>query len=384
MLLHSESAGMAYSFAMRKSIATVVALTLGLAAIGAAAPGPPARNVILITLDGVRWQELFNGPERGLLGRDEKAITESSSYKRFWRDTAEARREALMPFFWTVAARQGQVFGDPARGSLAHVTNGLWFSYPGYSEMLAGVADPRVDSNDAIPNPNVTVLEWLNRQPGFRGRVAAFGGWTVLSSIVAAARGGFPVGEGNRPVPAPSSDRERAINDLTNDLPRLWNGNQVDAPYMQAALECLRERRPRVLYVMLGETDEWAHEKRYDRYLDAIYRGDRFIRTVWETVQRTPGYANATALILATDHGRGDAAADWTDHGQKVPAAERTWIAVMGPGAPALGVRASSTASAAQVAATLATLVGEDFRRAVPAAAPALPDIGVRAAAMVR
>ena len=28
------------------------------------------------------------------------------------------------------------------------ITNGLWFSYPGYNEMLTGAADPRIDSND--------------------------------------------------------------------------------------------------------------------------------------------------------------------------------------------------------------------------------------------
>ena len=39
------------------------------------------------------------------------------------------------------------------------------------------VADPRIDSNDKIPNPNITVLEWLNTLPAYRGRVAAFGAW---------------------------------------------------------------------------------------------------------------------------------------------------------------------------------------------------------------
>jgi hypothetical protein len=361
---------------MRRLLAIAVAVALGSAAASASSPSTPtARNVIVITLDGVRWQELFGGPERSMLGRDEKEIVESASYKRFWRPAPEERRAALMPFFWTVVARQGQVFGDPSRGSLAHVTNGLWFSYPGYSEMFAGVADPRVDSNDKVLNPNVTVLEWLNSMPAYRGRVAAFGGWDVLSSIVAASRGRIPVGEGALPVPVPKSGRERWINEMMGDLPRLWNGNQVDAPYMQAAMECLQTRRPRVLYVMLGETDEWAHERRYDRYLDAIYRGDRFIRRVWETVQRMPGYANATAIVLATDHGRGAGNADWTDHGRKVPAAERTWIAVMGPGTPALGVRESVSVSAAQVGATIAALLGEDFSRAVTAAAPPLPGI---------
>ena len=82
---------------------------------------------------------------------------------------------------------------------------------------------------------------------------------------------------------------------------------------------------------MLGETDEWAHGRRYDLYLDAAQRNDRFVKRLWETAQSMPEYANRTALVMATDHGRGDTPRDWTDHGRKVPAAERIWMAVMGP-----------------------------------------------------
>jgi hypothetical protein len=366
---------MSYSFAMRKLARLSLAVLVLMTTAGSAASPPAVKNVIVITMDGMRWQELFGGAERTLLGKDEKEITGSSAYKRFWKDTPEERRAALMPFFWNVVAKQGQVFGDPARGSLSRLTNGLWFSYPGYSEMLAGVADPRVDSNDKIPNPNVTVLEWLNGLPKYRGRVATFGAWDLLPYIVNTKRSGLPAGEGYPPVPDPRTDRERAINDVADDLPPIWEGAPLDAPIMHAAIECVRTRRPRVLYVMLGETDEWAHEGRYDLYLDSAFRADRFIRRVWEMVQRMPQYAGTTALVLATDHGRGAANADWTDHGRKVPAAEATWMAVMGPATPALGIRQSVTVTTAQVAATVAALVGEDFRTGVPAAAPPLPGV---------
>jgi hypothetical protein len=364
---------MSYPFAMRKLALVIIGVLVLVAAAGTAAAPPVVSHVIVITMDGMRWQELFGGAERSLLGKDETAITESASYRRFWKDSAEERRAALMPFFWTVVAKRGQIFGDPARGGRSRLTNGLWFSYPGYSEMLAGVADPRVDSNDKIPNPNVTVLEWLNGLPGYRGRVETFGAWDVLPYIVNAQRSGLPAGDGYPPVPDPKTDRERAINDMADDLPPLWAGAPLDAPIMHAAIECLRTRRPRVLYVMLGETDEWAHERRYDLYLDAAFRADRFMRRVWEMVQGMPEYAGTTALVLATDHGRGAADADWTSHGRKVPAAEATWAAVMGPATPALGVRASVAVTTSQVAATVAALLGEDFRAAVPAAAPPLP-----------
>jgi hypothetical protein len=358
---------------------------VALVAAGAAAPpsGSPAAvttpgaatNVIVVTLDGLRWQEFFGGAERALFAKDADKDDPPNAVKRFWRDTAEARRAALMPFMWEVIARNGQVFGDPSRNSLCHVTNGLWFSYPGYAEMLSGLADPRVDSNEKIPNPNVTVLEWLNGRPGFGGRVAAFGAWNVLPFILNVERSRLVVGDGYPPVPRPRTDRERAVNDLADDLPPIWEGAPLDAPIMHAAFECLRSRKPRVLYVLLGETDEWAHETRYDLYLDAAYRSDRFIRRMWEAAQSMPEYKGRTALVVAVDHGRGATATDWTDHGRKVPAAERTWIAVMGPRVPPLGPRDGVTVTTGQVAATIAALVGEDYRQAVPAVAPALTGV---------
>jgi hypothetical protein len=336
-----------------------------------------ARNVVVITIDGLRWQEMFTGAGAEYFKKDDTGEPRAAE-KRFWRSTADERRQVLMPFMWTTVSAHGQIFGDPSAESLVHVTNGLWFSYPGYNEMFSGAADARVDSNDKVPNPNVTVLEWLNGRPGFRGRVAAFGAWDVLPSILNADRSGLPVGTGFHPVVSPKNDRQRAINELAVDLPPVWEYGPFDAPIVYAALECLRADKPRVLYIMLGEVDEWAHQGKYDLYLDAAFRSDRFIQRVWEAVQSMPAYRDKTTLLLTTDHGRGATTADWTDHGRKVPAAESTWMAALGAGVPALGVRRSLTATTSQLAATIAAVVGEDFAAAAPRAAPRLPDIGVR------
>ena len=346
--------------------AVLAALTLR---AGVAQTAPEGLNALVVTIDGLRWQEMFGGADRDYFKRAKPGEV-TAAEKRFWRDTPEAGRAALMPFMWGTVAVRGQIFGDPARQSRAHVTNGLWFSYPGYNEMFAGSGDPRIDSNDKVPNPNVTVLEWLNTRPGFKGRVAAFGSWDVLPSILNTARSGIPVGSGFTPVPVARTERERAINELAADLPRHWEYGPVDAPIVYAALESLRTSRPRVLYVMLGEGDEWAHSGRYDLYLDATLRADRFIQRLWETVESLPEYKGRTTLLITTDHGRGATTADWTDHGRKVPAAETTWMAAMGPGVAPLGTRASITVTTSQLAATIAAVVGENFRRAAPSAAP--------------
>jgi Type I phosphodiesterase / nucleotide pyrophosphatase len=358
---------------MRHRLLLGLFLTPLLAATPQPAPSSVAANVFVVTLDGMRWQEVFGGMEAALNSKKEGGVADvKETDRRFAAPTPDARRERLMPFLWSVVARQGQVFGDPRAGSTARVTNGLRFSYPGYNELLAGFADPRIDSNDPVANPNVTVLEWLNKRPAFTGKVAAFASWELLPWILNAPRSGVVCNGEGPPVAEPSTDRDHLLNEFAADLPPYWGQTRFDAPTGLGALEYVRTRRPRALYVMLGETDEWAHGRRYDLYLDAAQRNDRFIRRLWTMAQAMPEYANRTALIVTTDHGRGSRAADWSNHGRDVPAAERIWIAVMGPGVPALGVRTNTTVTQAQVAATIATLLGEDYVREQPKAAPPL------------
>ena len=331
-----------------------------------------SRNVVVITIDGLRWQEMFGGADEAYFKRDGKGVIDPVS-KKYEGPTGEARRTLLMPFMWTTIAKQGQIFGDPSQQSRSHVTNGLWFSYPGYNEMLSGAPDPRIDSNQKVENPNVTVLEWLNGRPGFAGRVSGFGSWDVLPFILNTERSRLPVGSGFAPVPDPKTERERAINELARDLPAYWDYGTFDAPIVYAAIEELKTRKPRVLYIMLGEGDEWAHEGRYDLYLDATRRADRFIERIWTTLQSLPEYRDRTTLLVTTDHGRGATVKDWSDHGKEVPAAEDTWIAALGPSVPPRGVRKGLTVTTSQLAATIAAVTGEDFHRARPNSAPPLP-----------
>jgi hypothetical protein len=357
----------------RLRIVLAFAFVLAGLAVAPAQQPPAVSNVFLVTLDGLRWQELFGGLQAEMLTKEAGGVAAAAPVEqRFGGTTPEQRREKILPFFWSAIAKQGQVFGDPSRNSTARVTNGLLFSYPGYNEILSGFPDPRIDSNDRIPNPNVTVLEWLNQRPGFRGRVAAFASWELLPWIVNEERSGIHANGDGAPIASPKTERDRLLNDFAADLPPYWGATRFDAPTGFGALEYLRTHRPRVLYVMLGETDEWAHGRRYDLYLDAALRNDRFIRRLWEAAQGMPEYRGRTALIVTTDHGRGDTPADWTSHGQKVPAADRIWIGVLGPGIPALGLRSGVNVTQSQIAATLAALLGEDYAGAQPRAAPPL------------
>lgn len=334
-------------------------------------------NLIVVTLDGFRWQDFFGGADDTLLNQQFGGVRDLNGLKkRYWRDTPEERRAVLLPFFWKTIAKDGQIFGDRARKAQTRLTNGLKFSYPGYSEIFCGVADPGINSNAKKPNPNLSVLEFLHTKPAYKDRVAAFCTWDVFPSIFRSERNGLKVHTGWLPVnDVPLTDRQRAMNDTLAKLPRYWTDNTFDVVTMEYAREHLIRHKPRLLYIGLGETDEWGHGRRYDLYLDAAHHNDRYLADLWQTLQTMPQYRDKTSLIVTTDHGRGATRVDWIDHGKNVPTAEFIWITVLGPDTPALGLRENVETTQSQVAATVAHLLGEDFSTASPKAAPPLPGV---------
>ena len=319
--------------------------------------------------DGLRWQEVFSGADPALINKDLGGLSDSAAgalKREFWRDTPEARREALLPFVWGAMAKQGQIFGNRQAGSDAYVTNGFNFSYPGYNETLTGAPDPRIHSNDKLPNPNTTVLEWLNSKPAFHGRVAAFGAWDVFPFIFNAPRAGFPVNAGYDPLTTPPvTPRLAMINRLKADTV-VWPDESFDPFPFHTALEYLKLHKPRVLFLGLGDTDEWAHAGKYDLYLQTAHRADAYLKELWDTVQSMKEYRGNTTLIFTPDHGRGEGP-EWKSHGEKVPGSKYIWMAFLGPDTAAAGERRNVAAvTQSQVAATLAALLGESF----PAGSP--------------
>lgn len=329
-------------------------------------------NVVLVTLDGLRWQEVFAGAEERLVSKELGRVGDIPALKTaYWRETPEARRVALMPFLWELVAKRGQIYGNAAKGSVARATNGLNFSYPGYGEILSGFGDPRIDSNKKVPNANVTVLEWLAKRPGFEKRVAAYCSWDVFPAIYNRERSGLPTFAGE------AGPAAGAYADLLREIPVPWSpGSAYDALTFLPALEYLRKEKPRVFHLALGETDEWAHLGRYDLYLDAAKRADRYLKVLWEALQGLPEYAEKTTLLVTTDHGRGHEGTSWRDHGKSVAGADRIWIAALGPDTRPLGERAKiRDVTQSQIAATLAELLGQDYRAEVPQAGGSIGEI---------
>lgn len=354
-----------------KIVTRVVVLILTAAAMAQGGSGEKSAakaHVVLVMTDGLRWQEVFRGADESLITParyfDGRSVAELK--EKYLATTPEARREKLMPFLWSTFISQGQIYGDRDAGSDATVTNGFNFSYPGYSETLTGHGDPWIDSNDNKPNPNVTVLEWLNKQPGLRGSVAAFGAWDTISGIVNAQRCGYVVNTGYAPLQmTPATPRLNLLNAMKADIPKIWEDEPFDAPTFYTAMEYIKAKKPRVIFLSLGETDEWAHGGNYGEYLNSAHRVDAYMKQMWDELQAIPEYRGNTTMIFLTDHGRGDAPEEWKGHGQKIPASKYIFMGFMGSEVPTMGVRSNvSGVTQSQVAATLARYFGLNWNAA--------------------
>lgn len=362
---------------LRLCAALLIALT------GAAQAESPAalktRNVVLIVSDGLRWQEMFTGADATLLNEKNGGIWDKKAdLKRdYWRADARERRRALFPFIWGTVATHGQIFGNRARGSSARVTNGLAFSYPGYNEMTTGHPDPRINSNEFGPNPNISVFEWLNGLPEFAGKVSVFATWATFKDIFNVGRSHLPLVVGwDTPYAGELNPRQALLNRLYASTTHFDDADVFNAFLQVPLLESFGTNQPRVLFVGYGETDNWAHQGRYDLVLHSAHHFDRFVEELWQTLQALPQYKDQTTFIITTDHGRGSGPKQWKEHGVEQKGSENIWLAVMGPDTPALGER-SKTAEIhqAQIAATLAAFLGQDYRQAVPEAAAPIGEV---------
>jgi hypothetical protein len=330
-------------------------------------------NVILITLDGARTEEIFGGLDLDVLKstlKDGQKVEETTSYKRYWASTPEERRRKLMPFFWSLVTDHGSIAGDRRSGSAVRLGNTHWFSYPGYAEILLGEPhDAAIKSNDPIRNPYPTVLEAIQRKHNLpREKVATFAGWAVFNQIVEHAEGATLTNAGVEPLESGDAD-VRALNALQAEVTTPWDGTRFDAFTVRLAMKHLAAARPRVVYLALDETDDWAHDGRYERVLEALERTDGYLRELWTWLESQPDYRGRTHLLLTTDHGRGHTPKDWRDHGAKIVGANEVWIAFASPRMAQRGLwKGHAPLSTSQVAATLASWMGVDWRADHPKA----------------
>ena len=334
---------------------------LGLGVLTSPAQTRQTENLLVIGWDGVRWEEIFTGVDSALMTDPTFTKRSGGMRREFWSDTVAVRRKKLFPFFWSALARDGQLYGNRTIGNKVDVANPYNLTCPGFTETLVGFADPAVNSNNKVYNNNTNVLEFIDKQKGFKGQVAVFAMSNLFDYILNKPRTGLMISCDTDKVYRP--EREfKLLNDMSELAPRPF-GERPDVVTYFEAKEYLTLVHPRVLYLEMGETDDYAHAGSYDFYVSTLHSQEAMIASLWNYIQSIPQYKGKTTLLIACDHGRGgEVKAQWTSHGPPIKDSKDIFILAMGPDTPATGeVTGGPQLYQGQIAATLAKFLGLEY-----------------------
>ena len=314
-------------------------------------------KVILVTLDGVRWKEVFRGVEKSILDNKKYTSTIKQTTDAFWNEDSIKRREILMPFTWKTIKEKGVILGNRDAENFVNLNNKHLWSYPGYNEIITGKADDiNIVNNKAIPNSNVSVFEIANQQNELNGKVMVVGSWMMYPNIFNQERSKILINAGYQQSFNPNkTEKELLIERFQQETPREWNGTRFDIFTHEFALEAMKNQKPKLLFIGYGEADDFGHDEDYDQYINAINRNDRMIEELWNYVQSDPFYKDQTTIIITTDHGRGNGN-EWTDHNDKVIGSDEGFILMIGNGIKPNKIKKKQT-SVNQIASTIADLL---------------------------
>jgi hypothetical protein len=302
------------------------------------------RNLVLVTIDGVRWQEIFDGADAGRAP-----------------GLACGRRAALLPNLYALA-RIGVAVQDIRSSGPNFV------SLPGYREIVTGRASVRCTSNECRAIDEATLLDELALPPD---QIAVASSWERVGRAAArwprhitlsSGRHGGSTRDGFRVNGAAS----RILDEGSGA--GAWPGYLDYRPdrYTAAlARQYLLEKRPRFLWVALGDTDEFAHRSDYAGYLDALRSADRFVGELWALLGAMGRYGAETTIIVTTDHGR---AANFASHG-KAPESARGWLLAAGGAVPPSHAM-PRTHRLRDIAPTMRLLLGLPADRSIEAGEP--------------
>lgn len=255
-------------------------------------------RVIYITLDGVRWQDLY-------LTKD------------------------YFPLVWSKHAAHLKFYGAPNSGTASTVAS-IPISLPSYHSQTSGAVQA-CDGNECGRIAVETFLEALIRsQHWLKKDVATFSSWDKIELAVEHEEGTTFTNSGNKPVVDPESHEADSVMALINeqqDADQPGSGTRYDKYTFAQALHYFTRYQPRFLWISLNDADELAHEEQLEEYQHSLLAYDRYLDTLFTRLNDLD-LDQQTMVIVTTDHGRGDGA-DWTSHGVEYPGSEHTWAFVL-------------------------------------------------------
>jgi Metalloenzyme superfamily len=311
-------------------------------------------KLIIITIDGTRWQEVFKGADSTILFRLQNNI-DATTVRKFWAATAQDRRKKLFPFLWNCVEKNGQLFGNRSYHNNMQVKNIARISYAGYNEIFTGSPDNSLWTNKPNKNKNINVLEYLDNKNADYDSIAVFTSWNIFPYIFNNERNKLLMNCGYNFC----NIKQSKINLDTNSRSL---ATRKDSLTFLAAKTYMENYNPKILYVGFGEADEFGHHKDYGNYLNNLHNIDQMIGAIWDFVQNNNMYKNKTSIIITTDHGRGSKPRNWNKHGFFVKGSNHTWMAVMGNCIKSSGeITTEKEMYSFQIAPTIAHLLGVDF-----------------------
>lgn len=269
-------------------------------------------NAILVTLDGVRWQEFFHGIDAQLGG-------------------TTAAGTPIFSSFWSELATESIVFGDRRSADDLIVANTELISLPAYQSIMAGSVQDCL-TNHCGRVRTETLQERLVRELNLRKTdVATIASWDRIADAVESREGVSFVNAGLIPLDDQTQDPElNALNrQQVKDSPP-WDNARYDKYTFAHAMRYLKTHRPRFMFISLNDSDELAHRGQYQSYIKTLHLYDRWIKELVMTLKGMGDYGANTTLIVTTDHGRGDGSS-WTEHGARFPEAKYIWLFGRGP-----------------------------------------------------
>jgi hypothetical protein len=307
-------------------------------------------TVVVVALDGVRWQEVFEGVDPNL----------ARAHKLARREVVSASQ--LMPNLHHIIATRGSAIGAPDHGEPIVASGPNYVSLPGYIEMLSG-RPSQCQTNDCPPVEHPTLADDLSEWTGgWAADVAVIASWPGIAKAAARHPERIVLSAGRTRGPTRHHLRyDRTAAELLDAGARAaaypgWGDFRPDSMTAAIALRYLRKHRPTFLFVGLGEPDAYAHRGLYRDYLASIRQADAVIGEIDHLLSQLAAAGSPTTLIVTTDHGRG---VRFAGHGRTSPESARVWLVAAGAGIAARGyVRAPTERRLADLAPTVRRLLG--------------------------
>jgi hypothetical protein len=303
-----------------------------------------AQSVVIVALDGVRWQDVFYGVEASRAG-----LAPSQ---------CDTGRE-LMPNLHRLATLEGAALGAPDIGHPMRASGPRFVSLPGYAEIFTGRPSPCVD-NECTFRPQRTLADEVVTGPGDSFASFVLSSWPRIGQVASGHSDRVVISTGRtggQNLEAFDDDPEgrRLLEEGASATPAPAYGDfRPDRHTAALAMHVLRTHRPRFLFVGLGEPDEYAHHNDYPAYLGSLRSADAFIGEVASSLSESAQWGE-TVLFVTTDHGRAES---FHSHGDDRESA-RVWLVGAGAGISARGAVASPTPRRlADIAPTVRALLG--------------------------